>query len=216
MHRESGDAHPLLITTIVLAVLTVGLSGFGVWAFVNYQEQKNNVDSIVVSAVDDAKKAQIDADQASFAEQEKLPTRQIIGPTDLGKVTFSYPKTWSVYIDRDGTGANGTYEAYFYPGAVPPLSKETPYALRTTITSAKYETVLATFNERLKTGKLKASPVTVSDVDGTRLDGEFSDTVRGSMVILKIRDKTLQIYTQAESFKADFDTYILKTIEFNK
>ncbi len=216
MRNELGDSHPLLIVTIVLAILTVGLGGFGVWVFVNYQDQKNNVDAIVANAVETAKKEQAATDQVTFDEQDKLPTRQIVGPTDLGKVTFSYPKTWSVYIDKDGTGTNASYEAYFYPAAVPPLSKDVPSALRTTITGAKYETVLAGFNERLKTGKLKASPVTVSGVDGMRLDGEFSETVRGSMIILKIRDKTLQIYTQAEAFKADFDTYVLKSIEFNK
>ncbi len=216
MRNELGDSHPLLIISIVLAVLTVGLGGFGVWAFVNYQDQKNNVDAIVATAVDDAKKEQAEADQLAFTEQDKLPTRRIVGPTDLGKVTFSYPKNWSVYVDKDGTGNNASYEAYFYPDAVPPLSEDVPYALRTTISSAKYESVLAGFNDRLKTGKLKASPVTVSGVDGTRLDGEFNETVRGSMVILKIRDKTLQIYTQAEAFKADFDAHVLTSIEFNK
>lgn len=215
-YSESGTSHPLLVVTIVLAFLTVGLGGFSVWAFVNYQDQKNNVDAKIADAVAEAKTAQSEADQAKFAEQEKQPTRQIVGPTDLGKVTFSYPKNWSVYIDKDGTGNNASYEAYFYPGSVPPLSTDTPYALRTTITSGKYETVLATFNDRLKTGKLTASPVTISGVDGMRLDGAFSDKVRGSMVLLKIRDKTLQLYTEAETFKADFDTYILKTLEFNK
>lgn len=216
MRNELGESHPLLIITIVLAVLTVGVGAFSVWAFVNYLDQKNNVDAIVATAVDDAKKEQAEADQTAFDEKDKLPTRQIVGPTDLGKVTFSYPKNWSVYVDKDGLGNNASYEAYFYPDVVPPLSREVPYALRTTISSAKYESVLAGFNERLKSGKLKASPVTVSGVDGTRLDGEFNETVRGSMVILKIRDKTLQIYTQAEAYKADFDTHVLKSIEFNK
>lgn len=216
MRNEFGESHPLLIITVVLGVLTIGFGAFGVWAFMNYQDQKNNVDAIVATAVSDAKEAQTNADRAVFEEQEKSPTRQIVGPADLGKVTFSYPKTWSVYVGRDGTGTNASYEAYFYPGAVPPLESEQPYALRTSITSTKYEAVLAGFNDRLKSGKLKASPVTVSGVDGMRLDGEFNEKVRGSMVILKIRDKTLQIYTQAETFKADFDTYILTSIEFNK
>lgn len=216
LRAESGLVHPLLVITIVLAFLTVGFGGFGVWAFVNYQDQKNNVDIKIADAVTAAKQAQTDADQAIFTEQEKQPTRQIIGPADLGKVTVSYPKTWSAYVDKDGTGTNASYEAYFYPSAVPPLSSDTPYALRISITSGKYETVLGTFNERLKTGKLTASPVTLAGVDGTRLDGAFSDKVHGSMVLLKIRDKTLQVYTEADTFKADFDTYILKTLEFNK
>ena len=210
--HESGLIHPLLVTAIVLAVLTVGLGGFSVWAFLNYQDQKNNVDAKVAVAVADAKREQTEVDQAAFLEQEKVPTRQLVGPTDLGQVKFSYPKTWSVYVDKQ----SASYEAYLHPLVVPPLTSGTPYALRVTITTTKYESVLNGFNERIKQGNLKSSPVTIVGVDGVRLDGAFSNSIRGSMVLLKIRDKTLQIYTQSTNFQGDFDNIVLKTLEFNK
>lgn len=209
---ESGLVHPLLVTAIVLGVFTIGLGGFSVWAFLNYQDQKNNVDAKIEVAVSDAKREQAVADRAEFVEQEKVPTRQLIGPADLGQVKFSYPKTWSVYIDKQSSG----YEAYLHPLTVPPLTSGAPYALRVTITSTKYESVLGAFNERVKQGQLKASPVTVVGVDGTRLDGAFSNSVRGSMVLFKIRDKTLQVYTQLTDFQGDFDNIVLKSLEFNK
>jgi len=212
LSHESGLVHPLLVTSIVLAVLTVGLGGFSVWAFLNYQDYKNNVDSKVEAAVAIGKREQTEADQATFLEQEKVPTRQLTGPVDLGQVKFSYPKTWSVYVDKDSS----SYEAYLHPLVVPPLASGSPYALRVTITSTKYESVLGAFNDRIKQGQLKASPVTIVGVDGTRLDGAFSNSVRGSMVLFKIRDKTLQLYTQSTNFQGDFDNIILKTLEFNK
>ena len=211
--RELGMVHPLLVAAIVLGVLTVGLSGFSVWAFLNYQDQKNNVDAKVAAAVADAKREQTAADQAAFLEQEKVPTRQLVGPTDLGQVKFSYPKTWSVYVDRTSSTA---YEAYLHPLVVPPTNSGTPYALRISIVNTRYESVLGGFNERLKNGQLKANPVTIVGVDGTRLDGAFSNSVRGSMVLFKIRDKTLQVYTQSTNFQGDFDNIVLKTLEFNK
>lgn len=215
MNRSSefGAAHPLLITAIVLSVLTVGLGAFSMWAFVNYQDQKNNVDAKIAVAVSDAKREQTQADEAAFAEQEKQPTRQIIGPTDLGQVKFSYPKTWSVYV---GKSSSSTYEAYFYPDVVPPTDSGTPFALRVSIVDTKYETVLGGFNDRVKNGSLKPSPVTVAGVDGTRFDGSFTSAVKGSMVLFKIRDKTLQVYTQSQNFQGDFDNIVLKTLEFNK
>jgi hypothetical protein len=212
--HELGMVHPVFVTAVGLSITTVVLAVFGVWAFLNYQDQKNNVDAKVAAAVADAKRAQSEADQVTFAEQEKQPTRKITGPTDLGQVTFAYPKTWSVYIDHDGAG--NSYEAYFYPQVVPPLTSNTPYALRTSIVNNKYESVLAGFSDRTKTGALKASPITVAGVDGMRLDGAFTNAVRGSMVLFKIRDKTLEVYTQAESFKGDFDSIVLKSLEFNK
>jgi hypothetical protein len=36
------------------------------------------------------------------------------------------------------------------------------------------------------------------------------------MVLFKIRDKTLQLYTQSNNFQGDFDNTVLKTLEFNK
>lgn len=208
-------AHPLLITSIVLGVLTVGLSTFAVWAYLNYQDQKNNVDAKIAAAVSDAKREQSEEDQRTFAEQEKLPTRQLVGPADLGQVKLSYPKTWSVYIDKDGSSGS-SYEAYLHPLTVPPLSGNTPYALRISIVNTRYESVLASFNERIRNGNLRSSPVTLAEVDGVRLDGAFSNTVRGSMVLFKIRDKTLQVYTQAEAYMGDFNDIVLKSLVFNK
>jgi hypothetical protein len=47
-----------------------------------------------------------------------------------------------------------------------------------------------------------------------RLDGSFSTDIRGSAVIFKIRDKTVTIRTDADTFKPDFEN-IIKTINFN-
>lgn len=211
---ELGLVSPIVITAIVLSVFVVGLGAFSVWAFVNYLDQKNNVDAKVSAAVADAKRDQASDDQKTFAEQEKAPNRQLVGPADLGEVTFSYPKTWSVYVDKSSSSA---YEAYLAPLAVPSVDNTASiFATRVSIVDTKYETVLATFNERLKNGNLKAAPITVSGVDGMRLDGAFSTSVKGSMVLFKIRDKTLQISTQSEAYQGDFDNIVLKSLTFNK
>src|SRR5688572_19100416 len=92
-----------LILNIVLSVLILAIGGFAIWAFMGYQDHKNNVDQKVAAAVKIAKADQQEEDAAAFAEQEKQPTRQLAGPQDLGGVTFNYPKTWSVYISNSGT-----------------------------------------------------------------------------------------------------------------
>ena len=51
--------------------------------------------------------------------------------------------------------------------------------------------------------------------NGTRLDGSFTEDIRGSAVIFKIRDKTVTLRSDAETFRADFDA-LIKTITFNK
>lgn len=212
---QRGEVNPLLLISIVLTVLVLGLGSFGIWSYVNYSDQKNNVDQKISAAVAVAKQQQTTADQASFAEQEKQPTRQFTGPDDLGRVQLSYPKTWSVYVDKDGSN-NTNYEAYFAAGVVPPIDSKVPYALRITVENKTYDDVLKAFQDTVKKGDLKSSPVTLQGQTGTRLDGNFSKTVSGSMVLFKVRDKTLEVYTQSPTFASDYNNIILPSLIFNK
>ncbi|MEI7539207.1 MAG: hypothetical protein WCJ36_00340 [Candidatus Saccharibacteria bacterium] len=212
--HEDGFSNSWMVATISLIVAVAILAGLAVWSFVNYNDQKNNVDIKVSSAVASAKKTQADSDETKFAQREKEPNRQFVGPDDYGRVTFDYPKTWSVYINKDASDGD-TYEAYLNPITVPPVSSTQQFALRVTIEQRDYDTAITSYDSLVKKGELKSSSVTVGGVVGTRLDGKFSDDIRGSAVIFKIRDKTLTIRTDADTFKADFDT-IITTIKFNQ
>lgn len=214
-HSESGEVNPLLLISVVLTILVLGLGSFSIWAYVNYNDQKDNVDQKISAAVATAKKQQSDVDASKFAEQEKQPTRKFTGPSDLGSVELSYPKTWSVYIDKDGSN-NTNYEAYFSPGVVPPITSKAPYALRVTVEKKGYEDVLQGYNNKVKKGELKSSAITLQGQTGTRLDGSFSDDVKGSMVLFKVRDKTLEVYTQSDTFASDYEKIILPSLSFNK
>lgn len=211
--RQAGLVSPLVVATIILSVLVVGLGGFSFWAYTQYQSYKNDVDPKIAAAVKEAKDTQRKEDQAYFDEQEKLPTRQLVGPDDLGRVSVDYPKTWSVYIDKSG---DGVFEAYLHPGAVPGLSTKTGYALRVTVQDEAYERAMQDYEGPIKSGKLKSSPVKINEADGVRLDGTFAGNVEGSMVAFKVRDKTLKVYTESNTFKGDYEKIILPSLKFNK
>lgn len=211
-NSQAGIMNPLLIPTIVLGVLVLGFGSFAIWSFVNYSDQKNNVDQKITAAVATAKTQQTGVDQKNFLEREKEPYRQFIGPDDLGRVTFNYPKTWSVYVDKS---SDSQYEAYLQPGVVPPTTSQIPYATRVTVATKSYESTLQLYQDLVKKGDLKSSPIAISGLNGTRLDGNFSKTVQGSMVVFKIRDKSLSVYTESDTFKPDFDGIILKSLDFN-
>ena len=214
--NEKGAVSGLVLTTIGLAVLAVGFAALAIWAYVNYTNQKTNFDSQIASNVAIAKKAQADSDAARFEAADKLPNRQFVGPDDYGRLTFDYPKTWSVYVDKDITSGGSTYAAYLNPGSVPPVgsSATQQYALRVTIESQDYDKVVASYQPLVKTGALKSSATSANGNDGTRLDGNFTKDIRGSAVIYKIRDKTVTLRTDADTFKPDFENMI-KTIKFN-
>lgn len=202
----------ILITLIVVSVLLAGALGFGIWAFVNYLDQSRDVDGRVSLAVAAAVKKQADDDAAKFAEQEKLPNRTFSGPEDYGSVSFDYPKTWSVYVAKD-TSSGDTYEAYLHPTSVPPVSARERFALRVLIESRDYDRVIESYQSQVSRGNLQTSAVRMNDQTGTRLDGVFANDIRGSAVIFKIRDKTLTLRTDAETFKGDFDA-LITTLSF--
>lgn len=192
---------------------TVIVGGVLTWALINYFDQKNTVDSKVSSAVSVAKKEQADSDEAKFTQRDKQPNRQFVGPDDYGRVSFDYPKTWSVYVANDAS-VGSSYQAYLNPVSVPAISVNTQYALRVTIETKDYDQVINSYTALVKKGDLKSSVVKASDQNGTRLDGSFSSNIRGSAVIFKIRDKTVTIRTDADTFSADFNA-LVATIQFN-
>jgi len=211
--NQRGNANPLVIVSILLGVLVVAVAGFGVWAFVNYMEQKNNVDGIVAKAVETAKKEQTTADEELFLEREKQPTRQLLGPSDLGSVKFDYPKTWSVYVDKDGSG--GSYVAYLHPGSVLSITQRAVNALVVSVEDKEYEDSLKAYDGQVQKGELKAVPIKSGEEQGTRLDGTFSKDIRGAVVLFKLRDKTLKLAIQSNDFLGDFNNIILTSLKFN-
>lgn len=214
-YNERGAVSGGLIGIILLTLAALALAGLSVWLYIQYSDQKANVDGKIEAAVATAKRDQAESDEAKFAEREKEPNRQFVGPNDYGRLTFSYPKTWSVYVDNDGS-KGGDYEAYLNPVKVPPVgSSSQRFALRVLIEEQDYQDVVEDYDSRIEKGDLKSSATSSNGKSGTRLDGAFSKDIRGAVVIYKLRDKTISIFTDADTFKPDFEK-IIKTIEFNQ
>ncbi len=230
---ERGSVDSKVIGLVVLLILFMGAGSFGIWAFMNYMEAKQNVDSKVTAEVARAKNDQATEDEAKFTEREKQPLRQFAGPDDYGHLTFDYPKTWNAYqataVDKSGA----TYAAYLSPKIVPPVptnalsdlvasSKETPsadnvskFALRLKIESKTYDDSLKQYDPLVKTGQITSSVFSNGAISGTRFDGRFNNDIRGVAVVIKMRDRTLTLRTDADVFKPDFEK-LIQTVAFNQ
>ncbi|MDN5274205.1 MAG: exported protein of unknown function [Candidatus Saccharibacteria bacterium] len=211
---EQGGVSGSLLAIIGLIVLVLVAGSFAIWAYLNYNEQKTNVDGKIDLAVVQGKKVQSDEDEKKFAEREKEPNRQFVGPDDYGRLTFDYPKTWSVYEATD-ISKGGDYEAYLNPITVPPVTSTQQYSLRVLIQQKDYDQIVKSYEALVKKGDLRSTATSADGNNGTRFDGNFSKNIRGSAVIYRIRDKTLTVQTDADTFKPDFEN-IIKTIKFNQ
>ncbi|MFZ1258714.1 MAG: hypothetical protein WAQ25_04565 [Candidatus Saccharimonas sp.] len=202
------------IGALVLLVLLFG--SFGIWAFMNYLEQKSNVDTKINDASAAAVLKNSEELEAKFIAEEKKPMLLFVGPSDYGRLSFEYPKTWSAFQASDVSQGGGvTYEAYLHPNVVPPLGKATKFALRITIEQKTYDKALETYAALLKKGDLKSSVYMQGDRTGTRLEGSFNKDIIGTAVLIKMRDRTLTLRTDGDVFKSDFEA-LLKTVTFNE
>ncbi len=222
--QNNQNGSTSVIVAILMSFLFIAALTFGGWAFTNMQDYKNNSDQKAATAVAAAEKAQAIKLQQQFDEDAKNPNRTYHGPSTYGSVTFNYPKTWSSYADTASTSQ--PLAAYFHPDTIPGLTSGTAFALRVDIVNTAYADVLRTYSAQIDKGSLKAVayvPQKMTGVSGvqagTKLDGAISTTstgnLQGSMVVIPVRDKTLQIYTQSTDYLGDFNNIILPSLTFS-
>jgi hypothetical protein len=208
-----------VVTELILIIALIAALAFGVWAFKGRQDFKKINDKSTATAVAAAQKATTDQLQKQFDEQSKSPNKTYVGSPTYGTLTFNYPKTWSAYVDE--SGSSEPINGYFQPNQVPGLQSNIPVALRVELLNTAYAQVVQQFNSPVSNGKLTASayiPPKMKGVaniqPGTRLDGQIAQNQQGAIVIIKLRDKTLQIYTQSPDFMADFNNTVLASLTF--
>lgn len=211
--RHKGLANSWMIIAVAAITLFLVVAALSVWLFMKYNESRNDVAGKTAVAVAEAEKRQAAELEAKFQEQLKDPRLEFVGPSEYGRVSFMYPRTWSVYVDKDGTD-RGDYVVYLHPVTVPPVDRATSrYALRLEILNRDFDTVLKQYETALKKGDLTSSTTEYNGIASTRLDGAFSKELRGSVVLMRVRDKTIRFSTDADTFKPDFAA-ILSTVKF--
>jgi hypothetical protein len=217
---SGGSKH--ILTIIILVVLLIASLAFGYWAFSGRQDYKNNSDKKAAAAVAAAKTAQAAQLQTQFDQQSKSPYKTFSGSPTYGSITFSYPKTWSAYVDT--TNTSEPINGYFAPGEVPGIQSKSAFALRVELVNTDYTQVLQQFSSLITQGTVTAKAYVppklqgVANVTaGTYLSGQINNqdqTQRGSMVAIRVRDKTLEIYTESADFLSDFNNTILASLTF--
>lgn len=213
--REQGAVNGWMVGTIGCLVLFLIAGSLAIWMYMMYAQEKGNVDGKVAVEVAKAKSEQAEADQKTYSEEAKNPRIEFVGPSEYGRLTFMYPKTWSVYVDKDGTD-RGDYRAFLHPTTVPSLSNAASrFAFRVEILNKNLDDVLNTYQAKLKKGELTSSSVEANGIAATRLDGTFDKDLRGAAILFKLRDKTVRLSTDADTFKPDFQT-ILNTIKVSE
>ncbi len=214
---ESGAVNGLLISLIFTIVFLIGAIGFGFWAFASRQDYKDNVDEKIAAAVEIAKQETSSSKDTEFIEREKNPLKEYSGPSSFGSVKIKYPKTWGAYVDEVGNSGFAV-DGYFHPNFVPGVNSEPSYALRLQVVNRTFDDEAKRFDTDIEQGKTTAKPyvpVNVKEAIGLRLDGDIGDRKQGTLILIKLRDKTLKIWTEADQYKKDFTDNVLSNLTFS-
>lgn len=218
MKTSTMRGFSVLVIPLVLSILLlIGAAVFGGWAYGKMLDYKNNTDAKIAAAVQVAKQQEDVAKDAAFAQAEKNPLRTYTGPGAYGSVSVSYPKTWSAYV-ADDTNNSPYIDGYFNPGVVPDIQgQNSAFALRVQVVQQSYSNVISSFTGNVQQGTTKVTPYhmpKVPNVIGVRVDGKLQGQKSGSMVVLPLRNMTLEVWTETPSTISDFNNIILPNFTF--
>lgn len=220
--RPPSNKTPLIIG-LLLTLFIIALV-FGFWAFSGRQDFKNKSDTKVATAVAATKKAEDAKLNQQVAEQLKKPYKTYTGSSTFGSVSFSYPLTYSAYVDTSNTSQ--PIEGYFQPDVVPGIQSTTAFALRVELTSTAYNQLLSQFSSNIQQGTTTTTAYVPPKMAGVKnvqpgtlltgavVQGQQDTAQKGAMVIIPVRDKTLQIYTESTDYLSDFNNIILPSLTF--
>lgn len=209
--RKSILATIVLIVTSLMAVTFLGLF---IYVFIEWNNLRTETDKRQAAAIETAVYNKTVALEAEFAEREKYPSKTFAGPADYGALTFEYPKTWSGYVARDAS-RGGEFQAYFTPDVVQAVGNDTVNALRFTIKEQDFDSVIKSFDSAIKSQKLKLEVRPVGGQNANIYKGEIPMNRRnGIIAVIRIRDKTVILQTDAMLFENDFNK-ILDSVKYN-
>lgn len=204
---KQKKTHNTLIETILLVIISIVAIVF-IWLYIQkyiqWKTTSDNLNAQIDSAVAVAVAENTTKMEAEFAEREKFPYKTFTGPVDYGSFSFTYPQTWSVYIAKDAS-KGGDFEAYLNPVEVYPTSdSSTINALRVKIRDASFDSVVKSYESAIKRGTLTLKTETVGGILANIYTGEVAKEMRGAIMVLKLRDKTVILQTDAEKFLDEF------------
>lgn len=195
----------------------IGLIAFSIWSFTSRGTYKDKSDQLVATAVaENTKKVQAE-EAIKYAEAAKNPLRTYVGPDAYGTIHLEFPKTWSAY--NQGIAAGSTpVDIFLNPAVVPSVNaQDATFSLRVQVLSSTYSSILGQYSSFQRSGKATVTPfrlATVPSVVGSRIDGQITPKKQGSVIVLPLRDKTLRVWTESETFMNDFNNIILPKLSF--
>jgi hypothetical protein len=218
-----GEMNVLLIPLILVVLILFGVGYFAYYSYTNMTNYRDHSDQISAAAVKAANQQLTETLQKQFAEEEKNPYKTYNGPSTFGSLHIKYPRTWSAYVSVNAQ-TDPMVNAYFYPDVVPDTgdsgngTNATNFALRVEVTQSSYSDILQNFQAQEQDHSIAVRPYQlkkVPSVVGVVVTGQIQSQKTGTLIILPLRNQTLEIWTEGNQFQKDFENIILPNLTFS-
>lgn len=213
MQKESKLGYYIVIALFV--IISLVLLGTTIWSYSRFADERDNTDKKVVAAEARAREDQRVETTLELEEANKLPFRTYLGPANLSGIKVSYPKSWSAYVDEANSSATVELALTLHPNIIQAFSVDSRYAFRLELVDSPYSDVTLQYERLVETQQIQAQGFELLETTGVRFDGEISNAVFGTMIILPIRDKSLKVWTESNDYLDDFETIVTENLEFN-
>lgn len=214
---SEGFVSGIVIGLVAVTLVAIGALAFAFWAYSGRQLYKNQADSLIATAVQNAKVSEAATLQQQFKLQSEQPFVSYTGPSQYGSVFVQYPKNWSGYVDDTGSSGN-PLDAYFDPGVVPAIGgPNSTFALRIEVNSGSYSNVLNSYTQQQQNNGLSITPYSlklVPNVVGVMIKGAIQTNKQGVMVLFPLRTNTLEIWTESTQYANQFINQLLPLVSF--
>lgn len=215
--NNSGQIDVFAVLFAGSVVLLICSLIFGIWAFAERSDYKNNVEAKVDIAVNEALALQQTELRAQFDEEKKSPNDVYTTPDEFGSIQIYYPRTWSAYV-TESSRSSTPVDAFFNPNFVPGVATSSVYAMRLQVVNTSIDEIIKAYQQQANAGEVTVTAYQPKNVEtdkyGYRVDGQIGRDINGAIVLLPLRDKTIKIWVESEDYVADLDEVTLEKLTY--
>jgi Flp pilus assembly protein TadG len=206
----SKPSRKISLHLILTIFLFIGMLLFGALAVIAYNDSQTihqTLDERTAAAKSAASEAQKKIDDEANRKANELPYKTYSAAAIDGGFQIQIPKSWSIYVGRNTTGAT-QLDLLANPDEVT-VNLQTgginTQALDVTLYRRSQQDVVKGYNDKIKAKKLSSKGITVSGISGTWLEGSIDDQRHtGVVVIIPVRDKTMVFSTEDMKYIDEF------------
>ena len=209
---------PLILLGVIgfLVVVIIGLIIWGSSQASTAKKEKDSAQARYDSGLAEGKEQQRAEDQAAFFAEQNAEYRTYKAPDAYGGFEIGFPRAWSFYL----TAESGDQISGLANPDLVDNTGEKRYGLRFGLRTTKFVEIKQQYEQKMKVRNsgITSQTITVSGIESIQYTGNLDGNkagIKGSIVLIPVRDKTFYLRTDRyDGYKDEFAKILSSTKVF--